>query len=102
MVGIGTGVVYSQFGDAQAVNAAGDAGSATTWINGVNYAYRQVTITGTSDYIDVLATSYSFHPSPSFNGLQIVGVPEPQTWALVALGVSSLVFFRLRRKQRVA
>jgi len=29
-----------------------------------------------------------------------VAVPEPQTWALAALGVST-VLFRLRRKQRV-
>jgi len=36
-----------------------------------------------------------------FAAIQVRAVPEPQTWALAAAGLSA-VFFRLRRKQRVA
>ena len=37
----------------------------------------------------------------AMSGVQLIAVPEPQTWALGALGVSA-VLFRLRRKSRAA
>jgi len=33
--------------------------------------------------------------------VELRAVPEPQTWALAALGISAVIF-RMRRKQRVA
>jgi len=74
---------YTLFGGAGAGGQSGLFSSITG-----DYTYTNVNGTGTFGYTGGNTLNYNW-----------VAVPEPQTWALAALGVSA-VFFRLRRKQR--
>jgi hypothetical protein len=80
------------------------------WLTGHTYTF----ITGLTDNLGGAFTSMAGNYTHDFGDgttgtfsyagggkiSYVYAVPEPQTWALAALGVSALLF-RLRRKQRV-
>lgn len=56
-------------------------------------------ISGSWTANSAVSGSYGVNNEGSFNGLQIVSVPEPSTWALLALGLGALVLLRSRVKE---
>ncbi len=96
-VAIGTNI--STFAGSQGLL---ESSSVSVWTQGTNYAYAQVTVSSTSDYIAVLVdSSYGSNPTQwsPLCGLQIVGVPEPGTLVLLGSGLFGLLAYAWRRRR---
>ena len=78
-----------------ATTSIGDATGATTFVEGQNFAFARVTITDPTDYIAVVVdpTNERFG---TIGGLQIVGVPEPSSATLLAMGGFGFILRRRR------
>ena len=83
---------YWQSSHAYTVFTGAGAGGQTGLFSSIagEYTYTNLNGTGTFAYAGGNTLNYNW-----------VAVPEPQTWALAALGLS-VVLFRLRRKQRAS
>jgi len=101
---VGTVTLTSGFGVASLVAADGGV------VNWGLVAEGTYTLIGntTSDYTgisnfgilnqDVLGGGKNGYFETTVDGLGLVVVPEPQVWALIAIGLASVFFFRLRRR----
>jgi hypothetical protein len=87
---------YSVNGVVQSVTGRSSASTPALFTQGVDYTiYSAVAADGSGD----ITGFFKGASLGALDGVQIVAVPEPQTWALSALGLSA-VFFRLRRHRR--
>ncbi len=75
----------------------GDATGVTTWVDGLNYAVADVTVSSDTDWITVIVdpTKFGYTALP---GIQIVPVPEPGSLGLLMLAAMGLIPFARRRK----
>ncbi|MEO0795572.1 MAG: PEP-CTERM sorting domain-containing protein [Verrucomicrobiota bacterium] len=77
--------------------SAGSAPAASTWTEGGNYVlFSGIEIGGTGEFTIDWSSNGAFGV---VNGLQLVAVPEPSTYAMV-FGAAVLGFCVIRRRQR--
>jgi len=76
--------------------AAGTSGATSAWVDNSNYL-KMTVVVSTGDVLN-LATLGGVGETRGFlNSVQIVAVPEPTTWALLALSLTTVIIFRRRR-----
>ena len=100
---IGSTTLYTKGGGtwppASFIQGGTTFGTTATGANYVKFSNLQSSSLAAGDILNVtMARMQTSGQNIVLNGLQIVAVPEPTTWALLAGSLTALVIFRRRRR----